>query len=944
MHQPAEGSGPSGRGGVDRAPHLRCVGRDAELEVVARTAEDLRRGRGSAVVVEGGSGLGKTSLLADLVSGASGIDVRRAGARVHDAVRPLGPIADAFGLTLPTPLPGRRSPLQTASVETFRLIDLAVSEVRRAAEDGGLLLVVDDLQWADPVTVAVIGALLPLKREVPLGLVLARRPVPESREVAGLVAELRESGAPTVVLGPLPDRWVTDLAARSLGSPPGPALRERLAVAAGNPFLVEQVVQQARAARLLVDVDGCVDLLPGAGSLPVPDPVLGRMADVRESAVSLLRVVALLDGRATYDELAAATGRPVGALLEDAELCRAAGVLVETPQGVEMVHALVREAVEAALAPPAVAALRRDIGHRLLSAGAAPARVAAQFLRSGDAPDADAARVLVDVAGAVTLQSPSVAADLFARARDLAGRSGRDRAAALTGLVDASFWAGRLPEVLALADEVRGETDPSLRLRADEAVVRALTVLGRPTEALEKARAMPRPPGHRAWSEAVTATMAMLALDLGEADARATDALDACAEQPDASAEVLAWCVRSWVANLGGFHHRAAEDAARAVLVADASPEMSGHRMVPRLFHGLALESAASSDEARATLRRGQELADELGTAWAVPFFHYAHALGHWNAGQWEEAARECEAGLRFARTHGVGLAAPWAYAVLAATSLVRGDPVAAGTHLDQGERLIAEGGIQFGLDWLVWIRALHLEALGDRATAVQVLRDAWTVAEAVQASSALTLFGPDLVRLAVVSDERRVALEVVQAMEAASGAGRDNVDAHVQRCRGLVDRDLVAIARARAVHASGSRPVDVVLDDEAEAIVLLGGPRTARTRERAVASVRRAADSADRLGMVLVSDRLRRASAEVGLEAPLVAPSAPRPGSGWDALTPTELRVATLVSSGRTNADVAGELGTSVRSVESHLYRVFAKLGVRNRTELALARSARAE
>lgn len=920
--------------------HQRCLGRDAELAVATDVVAAVRAGRGATVLVEGASGLGKTTLLDDATARADGIDVRRAAARVHDTVRPLAPLAAVLGLSVPPPLTGRRSPLQATSTETFRLVELAVSAARRAAEDGGLVLVVDDLQWADAVTVAAIAALVPLTAEVPLGLLLARRPVPESRELADLVAALGGVGAGLVALPPLDDDAVAELATRMTGAPPGPSLRRRLGVASGNPFLVEQVVHQARDAGLLDEVGGTLEVRPGA-ALPAPDLVLARMADLGEAPVRLLRVLALLDGQATYTELAAATGEQVATMLDDLARCRSAGVVLDTPYGVEMTHALVREAIEASLPSAAVSSIRREVGHRLLAAGADPVRVAAQFLRSGDGPDIGASRLLVDVATALAAPSPGAAADLFARARDLAGISAPDRAVALAGLVDACFWAGRLHDVLALGDEVRGESDPVLRLRADEAVVRALTVLGQPAAALDRARAMPRPAGHRAWSEAVTATMAMLALELGEADERAESALATADDEPDTSAEVLARCVRSWVANLRGFHHAAAEEAARAVGLADASREMTGHRMVPRLFHGLALESAASSEEARATLRRGRELADELGTSWAVPFFHYAEALGHWNAGRWEESAAECDAGLRFARGHGVGLAAPWAHAVRAATSLVQGDVDTAGEHLDHGERLIADGGVQFGLDWLVWIRALHLEARGDREAAVRLLTDAWTVAEAVQASSALTLFGPDLVRMAVLSDQRDTAVEVVGAMATSPTAGRDNIDAHVARCRGLVERDLVAVARARAAHAAGSRPVDVVLDDEAEALVLLAGARSAAGRQQAAEALQRASEGAERLGMDLVRDRLHRAGLEAGVAAG-AGPPAPRPRTGWDSLTPTELRVAALVSSGRTNADVAAELGTSVRSVESHLYRVFAKLGVRNRTELALARSAR--
>jgi len=63
----------------------------------------------------------------------------------------------------------------------------------------------------------------------------------------------------------------------------------------------------------------------------------------------------------------------------------------------------------------------------------------------------------------------------------------------------------------------------------------------------------------------------------------------------------------------------------------------------------------------------------------------------------------------------------------------------------------------------------------------------------------------------------------------------------------------------------------------------------------------------------------------------------ATRPVTGWAALTDTERAVARMVAAGDGNLDVAEAFGISRRTVESHLYRTYAKLGVRNRTELAL-------
>jgi DNA-binding CsgD family transcriptional regulator len=61
-------------------------------------------------------------------------------------------------------------------------------------------------------------------------------------------------------------------------------------------------------------------------------------------------------------------------------------------------------------------------------------------------------------------------------------------------------------------------------------------------------------------------------------------------------------------------------------------------------------------------------------------------------------------------------------------------------------------------------------------------------------------------------------------------------------------------------------------------------------------------------------------------------------PASGWEALTPTEIRVAYLVADGRSNPDIAGELFLSRNTVQTHVSHILAKLGARSRAEIMRA------
>lgn len=755
-------------------------------------------------------------------------------------------------------------------------------------------------------------------RRSPLDVPTLRR----TEIVAGLVAEV------TGLLGEQPSYLIVDdaheadavtlAALEQLARIEGGLLRLLLVVDGSRPLPATALLERPHVTVRLPDVP------------PTPSPA------VDDALAPLVRALTLLDGHATYDELAAASGHGALDLADVVERALRDGVVAEHDRELRLDRALLAVA-ERAIPASGRAALHRDLGHRLLRAGLPLNRVAAQFLRSGDAQDDEAAETLVAVAEQVAGRAPDAAADLLGQAVRLSSRWSAVHVSAQRALVDALFWSGRLQESVAATERLRAETDPAVRLDAEETAIRCLTILGRPGEALERALALPRLPGRTAWVEALTAVMSMLALDLTQAESRADTALATASAEGDDLAAILALSARGWVLNLLGHHQAATAPTAQAVALADATPDGVGHRLAPRLFLGLAQESASLGADARATLEEGLRTTDLTGTAWAVPFFHYALGLAHLNAARLDAADDACRTGLSLAGDLGIALAAPWAHAVRGAVALHVGDLQGADGHLVAGEQAIAAGGPQFGLDWLAWMRALHLEASADPAGAQALLRGAWEAAELANARSALTLFGPDLVRLSLGLGERPTAQEVVTRLADGHGDGRTNVDAHLDRCRGLVERDLDLIRRAREVHEAGDRPLDVLLDDEAEILVLLTMSRVDRAlaAERVAALLRRCDD----LGLGLLAARVRRTAPHL---LPSSNGSAHRPATGWDSLTPTERRVAAAVAAGRTNAEVAGELSTSVRTVESHLYRTYTKLGVKNRTELALAHSRR--
>jgi DNA-binding CsgD family transcriptional regulator len=191
----------------------------------------------------------------------------------------------------------------------------------------------------------------------------------------------------------------------------------------------------------------------------------------------------------------------------------------------------------------------------------------------------------------------------------------------------------------------------------------------------------------------------------------------------------------------------------------------------------------------------------------------------------------------------------------------------------------------------------------------------------------------PDLVRLALALGDQETARAALAVCEAE--ATRESVPARaasaVDRCRGLLASDPDALLRTAEHYRTVGRTFELAQSLEDAAYLLGLGGRTAAAR----AAFGEAAEVYAGLG---AEWDVRRASARLrpyGIRRG-VRGSRRRPSQGWDALTPTELKVAHLVAEGKSNPDIAADLFLSRRTVQTHVSHILKKLGVRSRTEIA--------
>ena len=224
-------------------------GRETELARLGELTDSLRAGAGGVVVVEGAAGIGKSRLLAEARSRATagGLLVAAGGADELDQVTPWAPLLGALGSSEPPVLAsGELGSLRSLSDQRLAVIERMQAALERAASSRPVLIILDDLQWADTATLLALGSLPPSLFSYPVGWLLALRPLPASAALDGLLDRLAEAGAARLHLGPLPMADAVVLA-RDTGVAGSDAdLGERIAGADGNPFYILELLKAGR--------------------------------------------------------------------------------------------------------------------------------------------------------------------------------------------------------------------------------------------------------------------------------------------------------------------------------------------------------------------------------------------------------------------------------------------------------------------------------------------------------------------------------------------------------------------------------------------------------------------------------------------------------------------------------------------------------------------------
>jgi DNA-binding NarL/FixJ family response regulator len=924
------------------------IGKTRMLEELARQGED----RGFTVLTGRGAELER-----DLPFGVwvDALDDHAAWLGPARLERMLGERVAELARVLPSVDPGDAAPAPALQDERYRAHRAVRALLEQLATAAPVLVLLDDLQWADDSSLELVAHLL-------------RRP---PRAPLVVASAFRAGGLPGAVLGAFEaaerDRRVVDVRLEPLSAAESEALlgdavparmrEEVYRLSGGNPFYLQEIARGATApgGAAAGAIAGAVgDAAAGWDLPPAVATALGQeIGALSEPARQLAQGASVAGDPADLRVAAAAGAVPDEAMERALDELVAARLITATdlPRRYRFRHPIVRRAAyESAGDGWRMAAHARAAAALERTGGALPAR-AHHVERCADPGDDAAIAVLSQAGHASAPRAPAEAARWYSAALRLLPEGDGRRLELLAPLATSLASTGQLERALATLLDVLAVVPPELaelRARLVAACAACENLLGRHgaahdrlTQALDE---LPdRTGAAAAMLEAELAVDALYDSDFAALAGRAAQARATAGALEDPGLRALTAALDCF-AHYGLGRLAEAEEAraeAAAALDAMTDDQLAGRLEAP-YYLGFAEFLCERYEETIVHMQRGLAISRASGQGqFVVPMMvGLAHALEV--RGRIDEALDLVEGAVEAARLSNNRQVLSWALVGEGWVAAMTGDIELAGRAADEAVTLLGELSSSIltlgthGLAAVVFLEAgdvdrclAEAEAAGAPAfDAMEPGRAAWLLA--VLARAELARGRPDAARdfiararttleglslplteATVVHAEALLALDradaeaAVRAAEIAEGGAAlaDGVGAvvHAGRLRALAGH---ALARA------GDRDAAVAVLKRAEAELAACGAD--RLRAEAVRDLRK-------LG-VRVAGRQRRGAA----------------GEGLAALSGREREIAELVALGRTNREIAAELFVSEKTVEGHLRNVFAKLDVSARAAVA--------
>jgi DNA-binding NarL/FixJ family response regulator len=945
------------------------LGRDAEMAALRAALDDATGGRRRFVVVSGDAGIGKSRLLEELADAARAANCLTLTGRAaeFEADVPFAVLIDAFDSYLRTLDPqdvdrlwidrlgalaavfpaleglGPAVDVPVNSGERFR-VHRAVGElIERLAARQPVLLVLDDLQWADAASLELAAH---LTRRPPDGAVLVAfgvRSGTTSEQARRSLASIETADHVLWIAVPPLDR----AALNELVGSRDPDHDERwYELTQGNPFFALQL------ARAGVDPGRAIELddVPSA----VQDAIRIEFDALPAAARQIAAAAAIVGDPFDLDLVISASDTDEDEVLDGLDQLCLLGIVRATsaPRVFEFRHPLVRSAIYQVTPPGRRIAFHRRIAEHLRERGAGPTELARHVDHSARHGDMDAIEVLGRAAEAVIAQAPASAARWLTTALSLlpASEPPRRRIRLLGHLANAHAAVGDLASGLVALHHSLSIVPPGEHLALVNVAIACSEgerLLGQPDVAAETLRVVYERIPDRNSTEAARLAVARSAnaFYLGAHDDTLKWADEAVRVAERLDDEALLVAARS--ARLAGAAFSGRIAAARA-LHAELKPQLDALDDVALGRQLDALGAVASGElyldlyrDAHAHAARGLAIARRTGQTHLMPVFTPIGGTAAWMTGQVDAAIEILDDAIEAARTLDNDAVLAWHLFNRALPELVLGD-------LDRAILLSEESWARARSLPPGMIRGLSAASL---ASALQATDRPAEAIELMYANSG----GPDLtliaggwrgvwfeiavrchldlgdVAAAIAAVERARALAAAVPVDLAEMTA-DRSEAAVALATGDAGRAVALLRSALTASQAMRSPVYVAWCEELLGLALdAAGDREGAATELAIAS-----EMSDELGALRHRDRIDADLRRLGRTVHRRTRPGARGARGVEALTGRELEVAELIRSHATNREIGNELFLSLKTVETHVRNIFHKLGVTSRAEIA--------